>query len=417
MVSPPTYPRCYLVRPSWGRRLLGLLLGLALVVCLSLGLVGSQAAIASRPPAAVSAPPTLVAQAQPSLEDLQQQRQQLEQQRRQLTEEQQRLLNQQQQAEQELGGLQDNIQTTASQISDTEARLQSAENQLTDLQTQLDQAEADYRDVQSATVARLQFLQRQQGSKGWAVLLQSQNLNEFIDRRRQLKLVYAADRQVLEDLKAQADELMNQRAEVERQKNQVALVRQELLMQKRQFEAQADQQTQLIGRLKQDRNALEAAEAQLARDSENVANLIRQRVAAEAARGGSVRGTGQMIHPVVAPLTSGFGTRVHPILGTRRFHAGIDFGASHGTTIRAADSGRVILAGWSGGYGRTVIIDHGGGLSTLYAHCSQLFVSNGQSVSQGQAIAAVGSTGLSTGPHLHFEVRRNGEPVNPMGFL
>jgi murein DD-endopeptidase MepM/ murein hydrolase activator NlpD len=416
LVSPPTYPRCYLGRPIRGRRLLGLLLGLGLVVCLGLGLVGSQAAIASSPPATINRS-TLITQAQPSLEDLQQQRQQLEQQRRQLTEEQQRLLNQQQQAEQELGGLQDNIQTTASQIRDTEARLQSAENQLTDLQTQLDQAEADYRDVQSATVARLQFLQRQQGSKGWAVLLQSQNLNEFIDRRRQLKLVYAADRQVLEDLKAQADELMNQRAEVERQKNQVALVRQELLMQKRQFEAQADQQTQLIGRLKQDRNALEAAEAQLARDSENVANLIRQRVAAEAARGGNVRGTGQMIHPVVAPLTSGFGTRVHPILGTRRFHAGIDFGASHGTTIRAADSGRVILAGWSGGYGRTVIIDHGGGLSTLYAHCSQLFVSNGQSVSQGQAIAAVGSTGLSTGPHLHFEVRRNGNPVNPMGFL
>ena len=88
-----------------------------------------------------------------------------------------------------------------------------------------------------------------------------------------------------------------------------------------------------------------------------------------------------------------------------------------GTTIRAADSGRVIFAGWYGGYGRAVVIDHGGGITTLYGHASRLYVSEGQSVQQGQSIAAVGSTGLSTGPHLHFEVRRNGNPINPMGFL
>jgi murein DD-endopeptidase MepM/ murein hydrolase activator NlpD len=94
-------------------------------------------------------------------------------------------------------------------------------------------------------------------------------------------------------------------------------------------------------------------------------------------------------------------------------HTGIDIGAGYGSTIRAAGAGEVIFAGYRRGYGNCVIIDHGGGVSTLYGHCSALTVSEGQQVAQGQPIARVGSTGLSTGPHLHFEVRHNGTPVNP----
>lgn len=96
-------------------------------------------------------------------------------------------------------------------------------------------------------------------------------------------------------------------------------------------------------------------------------------------------------------------------------HTGQDIAAPSGTAIKAAGSGKVITAAYLNGYGNTVVIDHGGGVSTLYGHCSRLFVSVGQTVSQGQKIAAVGSTGYSTGPHLHFEVRINGKPVNPLG--
>jgi murein DD-endopeptidase MepM/ murein hydrolase activator NlpD len=118
-----------------------------------------------------------------------------------------------------------------------------------------------------------------------------------------------------------------------------------------------------------------------------------------------------------APVTSGFGWRIHPITGERRFHTGIDFGAAMGTPIYAIANGKVELAGEKGGYGNTVIVNHNAGKSTLYGHASKLYVREGQQVVRGQVIAAVGSTGMSTAPHLHFEVRVNDKPVNPRPYL
>lgn len=127
--------------------------------------------------------------------------------------------------------------------------------------------------------------------------------------------------------------------------------------------------------------------------------------------------TGRFRRPVNGPITSGFGMRMHPVLRIRRLHAGVDFGARTGTPIMAAADGQVITATYMRGYGNTVILAHGSGITTVYAHCSRLLVSAGQRVRQGEVIARVGSTGLSTGPHLHFEIRVNGRPVNPLGRL
>jgi murein DD-endopeptidase MepM/ murein hydrolase activator NlpD len=118
--------------------------------------------------------------------------------------------------------------------------------------------------------------------------------------------------------------------------------------------------------------------------------------------------------PVHGRLTSGFGSRFHPILGYKRFHKGVDLAASSGTPIVAAADGRVVGAGWHGGYGQQVEVLHSGGLETTYGHMSRIVARAGEMVRKGQVIGYVGSTGFSTGPHLHFEVTRNGRPVNPM---
>jgi murein DD-endopeptidase MepM/ murein hydrolase activator NlpD len=381
------------------------------LVCLSSWVMSSPGL--TQPPA-IRPTPTEVTRPS-SVEQLRQQQQQIEQQRSQIRTQHDRLHSLEQNAQSRLSGLKDNIQATAAQIAQNEQQLRDASQRLLQIQSELAQSEKTYKARQFATVARLHFLQRQQSKRGWAVLLQSQSLNDFLDRRRQLKLVYQADRKILAELKTASADVDRRRNRLENQRNQIALLTEELQVQKAEYQAQAGTQQSLVDRLRQDRRALEAAETQLEQDSNNVTLLIRQRLSILDRT--IFRGTGQFSFPSDAGITSDFGMRMHPILGYRRFHAGIDFGAAYGSTIRSADSGTVIFAGWYGGYGRAVIIDHGNSLTTLYGHTSQIYVTEGETVERGQAIAAVGSTGFSTGPHLHFEVRYNGEPVNPLNYL
>lgn len=357
--------------------------------------------------------PPLIAQT--SLDELQQQQQQLEKQRTKVAEERDRLKNLEKAAQKTLTGLQKGIKLTDDEIKAKEAHLQNETQKLRNLEIKLVSAEQDYRQKRFSAIARLQYLQRQNRSNGLAVLLQSKSLNEFLERRYQLKRVYQADQQTLVSLKADADQLNYQRNLVEQKKNEISLLNQQLLAQKATLEDQVIYQKSSIERLRTDHRAMAVAETQLEADSKALSNLILQKMADGEKT--AFRGSGQMLVPCVGEITSSFGWRTHPVLGYERFHAGLDIGADYGTTISAAEQGIVLFAGWYGGYGNAVILDHGGEITTLYAHASELYVVEGQTVRRGQAIAAVGSTGLSTGPHLHFEVRRNGEPTDPVAFL
>ncbi len=184
---------------------------------------------------------------------------------------------------------------------------------------------------------------------------------------------------------------------------------------------QAERQAEVAAEVERQRNLLATIEHDLSHFEGELDALASEQAQIEqaikaAATGGGVA-PGSMVRPVPGAITSAFGPRTHPILGYVRMHTGVDFRAPYGQSIRAAASGTVVLAGSYGGYGNTVVISHGGGVSTLYAHQSSLAVRRGDTVTAGDTVGYVGSTGLSTGPHLHFEVRENGSPVNPMRYL
>ena len=387
--------------------------------CVFLVILMPESAIAQMQPQQSQTSPTQAQQRVPATDDvngLQQQRQQVQQQRQQVQQQRDYLKSLEKSASDDLSGLQKRLKSTQASLEAQEAALQTAKAALSRLEVSLTQAESIYSKQQRAMVTRLQFLQRQRDRQGLAIMLKSTNLNELLDRRYQLKRLYDADRKSLSTLQKQTDKLALDRLDVETQKNQISLIMQQLLAQKSETQAQSNYQKEFISHLKTNRQALESAISQLEKDSRSISVLIRQRSIGDR-HGIVITGNGAISLPVDAEITSLFGYRMHPILGYQKFHSGIVFGADSGTTIRAAAAGVVIFADWYGGYGNAVIVDHGGGITTLYGHTEGFYIANGQAVQKGQPIAAVGSTGLSTGPHLHFEVRKDGEPIDPAQFL
>jgi murein DD-endopeptidase MepM/ murein hydrolase activator NlpD len=178
-------------------------------------------------------------------------------------------------------------------------------------------------------------------------------------------------------------------------------------------EAVIAEKRQLLARLHADVERLADLEAQLEADE----NRILAALAAVPSTGPAPVGGGQLLMPAAGPITSPYGYRTHPIFGDERLHTGIDIAAGYGAPVVAADSGTVVFAGVMSGYGNVIAIDHGGGLGTTYNHLSAFYVGTGQRVARGSSIGAVGCTGYCTGPHLHFEVRINGSPVDPMPYL
>ena len=321
------------------------------------------------------------------------------------------------------------------------ARLQSIRSRQSEINAQIVQTQNEIVKMEAYLKTRQNVLNRRvraiymHGQLNYLeVILGANSFSDFANRVELLKRVIRSDYNLILEIQKQKAAIEAKKAQLEEDKRQLDALAAEAEKTQQEIAAKKAEQQKVLDAAKSNKAAAAQMEQDLNAQLASVRNLIQQRLAAaEAARqaaqqdssdeggGGSddnyVQGTGAMGWPCSGPITSPFGYRTHPIFGTTIFHAGIDIGVDYGTPIHAADSGVVVYSGWISGYGNAVIIDHGGGVSTLYGHNQSLAVSEGQSVSKGSVIAYAGSTGNSTGPHCHFEVDVNGSPVNPMGYL
>ena len=246
------------------------------------------------------------------------------------------------------------------------------------------------------------------------VLFGAKDFSDFMTRMDILKRIIKHDYDLIMQVKSERETVMTARAQLDKDKEEAEVLVQDAEDKKDILEDKKAQQQVLLDQAIYDKETSEKAYEEIMAASRQIANMIRS---SSSGGSGPVSGSGAMVWPLNGPITSEFGWRTHPIFGTARFHSGLDIGGDYGMPIYAAASGTVIYAGWISGYGNAVIIDHGGGVTTLYGHDDSLNVSEGENVAQGQVIAMCGSTGNSTGPHCHFEVRENGEPVSPYGYL
>ena len=333
--------------------------------------------------------------------------------------------------DQKVAALESQVAAATTELRSAQETLDAAEARLLDATRRLELASAKLRmarqQLEDEAVAA--YMNPSRGTQRYDVLLKVRDVQELHDAESYLDAVLEDQSQVVDrhaaltkDTEALKADLADARAAATGQRDVVAErkagVEAALREQERlHTEAAAEQSRQegLLARVNATQAEHEARIASLRRESDDIAAMLRARQASQQV---TVSGRGVLGSPLASPvISSRFGTRVHPIFGTSRLHAGVDFSAGTGTPILAAGNGTVVFAGWKGGYGNTVVIDHGGATATLYGHQSRIAVANGQAVKRGQVIGYVGSTGFSTGPHLHFEVRVNGTPVDPVGYL
>jgi murein DD-endopeptidase MepM/ murein hydrolase activator NlpD len=323
----------------------------------------------------------------------------------------------------ELGAQLDDAQA---RLAEVETTLEVARNELARWTAKLERARAQLRHQREVLEDRAAAAYKLGPGAYLELLLGAKDLRSLSDRVTFLESVLQVDAEMVDGLEV-SEELVGDRQDrvetiegrveqrfevLEVQAARIAELEAQQQAALSEIDLEIEVQGELLEDIEQNRERYEQAVADLQAESERISGVIQS-----GGSSGSGQHSGQLFWPTSGSIVSGFGWRTHPIFGTRRFHAGVDIGAACGQPIWAAEDGRVISAGWNGGYGNATIIDHGGGLSTLYAHQSSFAVSSGASVNRGQTIGYVGTTGYSTGCHLHFEVRVNGTPVDPVPYL
>lgn len=314
----------------------------------------------------------------------------------------------------EIHGIDRQINAVNTRIRATNVRLARAQRESNRLSQELKTQQAKLAGLRGQIEKRVRSMHTQGQVSRISALVGTRSFGELASRQGFLRRIADEDKRLFAQARVLHDAISLKKRAQDNLARQARALRDEQRVQAQELSGLRSRKKSIFNVLAAEVDQLEDRLEDMERESRRIESQI---AAIQAAGSGATRFTGRFIRPSAGRFTSGFGMRVHPITGRRRMHAGVDIAAPTGTPIRAAAAGRIIIAGYMGGYGYTVVVDHGGGYSTLYGHCSSLLVRVGQQVRQGQQIARMGSTGMSTGPHLHFEVRINGRPVNPRQYV
>lgn len=315
-----------------------------------------------------------------------------------------------------------NLKGLASQISVAKLALSQKDSAYLEAKTSVEAAEKELLFIQQKLENRQDALGKrvraiyEQGNFSYLdVLFQAENLSDLITNYEYFEMLIQNDQRLLKAINVEKDKVFLKTEELKEKRNLAEKTRQEALAAKGVLESKKQAEQNSLSEITQAQDELLTQIDKLEKDSQALEQKIRQLQAGRT--GGVVGSIGYWPLPDYHTISSPYGWRIHPITKTKKLHTGTDIPAPSGTPIYAAGAGTVIYAGWYGAYGNTVIVDHGKGLSSMYPHQSRIGVSNGQTLKAGELVGYVGSTGWSTGPHLHLEIRENGSPTDPLKYF
>lgn len=302
------------------------------------------------------------------------------------------------------------LQTSQRQYSSLESQIASMERELAASITEFNNANVNMR-------KRIRQVYKHQRKGMFQLIFTAKDLNSLLDVVYFEKIVLKKDYARMIAVKAKSQKIAAMKRDVENKKYALAQSIQNINAQQKNIKYAISQNQNLISKYKTDRKTYEQAERELARQSASIQSMLSRNKGDSSIK---VTSAG-FLRPIGGRITSPFGWRTHPIFNSRTFHSGVDIAGPNKGSIRASNSGKVIYSGWYGGYGKVVILDHGNvngkPTTTLYAHMSSIKVGQGQFVNKGDVVGYEGTTGYSTGPHVHFEVRINGKPNNPLNYI
>jgi len=338
--------------------------------------------------------------------------------RKQIDESKEKLKQTRQQQQEVLGKLvviKQELKQANQKLNRAKEKIQLNESKIGQLSVELRRNEEDLQQKAGTLERRMREIYKSSAINYLDLLFASDSMSDFLTRFYFFEKIITQDVNLIRGIKEDLESTKGKRDVLADRTKEIKVLAQVVAEEKKKIAEQAEEKRKAFDQLKEREEEYEKQIAELERSSSELESLIRKKVAERSKAGLVAHGSGVLEWPLQGRITSRYGA--YRRSGRAHRHTGLDIAAPYGTPIHAADAGEVIFSGWWDGYGKAMVIDHGRGRTTVYGHMSRIYLQAGVPVVKGQTIGLVGSTGYSTGPHLHFEVRKNGTPTNPMALL